>query len=588
MNYGVIGNCKTAALIHESGSIDWCCLPNFDSPSVFARLLDPKGGRFAVTLDSQRPVTTRQEYLPDTNILRTEFDDGDTAFALIDFMPRYREGSDYRHPLEIHRILRPLKGISRVRVSFFPRLNYARGDTKLHVLPGLLTAVNRIEHIYLYSSLPLRGLAAGEPLPLEHDSFLLLTYHEKIAPPTLTYVTEMFEKTQSYWEGWSRHCRLPSITPEAVLRAALGLKLLSFEDTGAIIAAATTSLPESLHEQRNWDYRYCWLRDSSLMLEALKSIGHFEEARAFIHFLLNIFESKQSKIQILYGIHGETRLTECVLPHLAGYKNSKPVRIGNGAYNQKQNDIYGEVLNAIYLYFFHYGFERMTEDVWSLVKFIANTAARQWKTADAGIWEYRHRRAHFTSSKVLSWVAMDRGQMIADKLGKKDAARRWRATADKICQNIEAKGWNESIQSYVQVYGSEDVDASLLLMNRYRYLSDDNPRWISTVRRCREKLLKNGYGFRYVNPDDFGKPKSAFIVATLWIAKALLSIGEYDEAFRIYEETLRIRNHVGLLSEDVDPKTNELLGNFPQAYSLMAVINTAHALQKPPAVLEAG
>ncbi|MBI2336169.1 MAG: glycoside hydrolase family 15 protein [Deltaproteobacteria bacterium] len=578
MRYGMIGNCKTAALVHESGKIEWCCLPNFDSPSVFASLLDPQGGHFQV--GQARPSTVQQSYLPQTNILQTEFIDGDNAFAVIDFMPRYREGEVYRHPIEIHRLLKPLRGHPIVQILFHPALNYAQGETQIQLYPHVISATHDVEDIYLYSSLPLEGVLAGAHIPLTRDEFLLLTYHEKMELPTLGYTYEMFEKTKTYWEGWSQHCRLPTLAQDAVLRSALALKLMTFQETGAIIAAPTTSLPEILGEERNWDYRYCWLRDSSLMLEALKSIGHFEEARAFIHFLLEILESKKTKIQIVYGINGRTHLEEKTLLHLSGYKNSKPVRIGNYACNTQQNDIYGEVLNTIYLYFFHYQFEKITDDVWSLVKFLVNTIGQKWCAEDAGIWEYRFHQAHFTFSKVLAWVALDRGSRIAEKLGRPHTAKNWQIVAEKIKVDILRHGWNPAIQAFTQSYGSADLDVGVLLMHRYGFLTADDPQWISTVKQCERFLLKDGFGFRYTASDDFGPPRSSFIMATFWIIKALYSIGEQTKALALFEKALAQTNHLGLLSEDIDPKTSELLGNFPQAFSHMALINTAHLLDK--------
>lgn len=578
MRYGIIGNCKTVALIHETGSIDWCCLPNLDSPSTFARILDLQGGHFQVHLEGE--YTVSQTYVPQTNILQTEFDDGKNAFVLLDFMPRYREGAVYQKPVEIHRILKPLRGKPMVSILFRPQLNFARGKTTIKQRSDFITAANGLESVFLYSSFPLQNLVEERAIPLEREEYLLLAYHEKIKPPTMAYTHEMFEKTKSYWESWSSHCRLPNLHSEMVLRSALTLKLMTYDETGAIIAAPTTSIPEILHEERNWDYRYCWLRDASLMLEALKSIGHFEEAKAFIQFLLRILESKQTKIQIVYGIDGRTNLGEKTLDHLKGYKNSGPVRIGNSACDTQQNDIFGEIVNTLYLYYFHHEFEKMPDEVWSLVKFLVNTSAKDWMTQDAGIWELRHRKAHFTFSKVLSWVSLDRGIKIAQKLGKDYAVANWKPIAEQIRKNIEENGWNNTVGSFTQSYGSEHMDASLLLMERYGFLKNNDPRWISTVLRCEEMLVKDGYSFRYTNEDDFGKPKNAFIVASFWVAEALYSMGEKERGKNLFENILSKANHLGLLSEDIDPKTGELLGNFPQAYSHMAVINTANTLDQ--------
>ncbi len=578
MRYGLIGNCKTAALIHENGGIEWCCLPNFDSPSAFAAILDPKGGLFQISTPYES--NTAQAYIPSTNILETRFDDGENAFVVIDFMPRYRDGASYRHPVEIHRIIRPIKGSPSLRVSFQPSLNYGRNKTAIKLRPSMVTASNSLESLFLYSSLPLEDIAEEKTIVLKKEHYLLLTYHEKIELPSFGYCWEMFEKTKDYWETWSSRCRLPSLYSEAVLRSALVLKLMTFEETGAIIAAPTTSLPEIIGESRNWDYRYCWLRDASLMLEALKSIGHFEEARSFIHFLLKLFESKQARVQIVYGIDGRTDLEEKTLGHLRGYKNSGPVRIGNQACLTQQNDIFGEMLNTLYLYYFHYQFEKMTDDVWSLVKFLVNITAREWHLQDAGIWEFRHKKAHFTFSKVLAWVALDRGIKMARLIGKDYASLNWQPVADAILKDIEDKGWNKDKKAYTQAYHSANFDASLLLMQRYGFIQKDNPRWISTVLRCEEALVKNGFSFRYTSADDFGRPKNAFIVASLWLAKALYSIGEKVRGRQLFENILSRANHLGLLSEDIDPETGELLGNFPQAYSHMALINTVHVMDK--------
>ena len=578
MRYGVIGNSGTAALIHENGSIDWCCLPRFDSPSAFGALLDPEGGRFRVCAANE--AKSRQSYLDRTAILRTEFDDGETAFAVIDFMPRYRDGQSWCRPSEILRILKPLRGRPHVRVVFDPKLNYARGETVVKQKNGYLMATNGLEDLYLYGSLPVASVMSRAAIPLETDHFLLLSYHEKFVEPTLVYANDMFERTREHWEAWSNESRLPSLWSSEVLRSAITLKLLIYEETGAMVAAATTSLPEAIGDSRNWDYRYCWLRDASLVLESMKSIGHFHEARAFINFLLHLFESKQTAVQILYRVDGRTDLAEQTLPNLHGYQNSKPVRIGNDACRQRQNDIFGEVLHTIHLYYFHYQLEPMPAEVWSLVKFMVNTAVRDWRSTDAGIWELRTRRKHFTHSKMLSWVAVDRGVRIARAIGRTEMANEWGPVADIIRDDIMRKGWKPGIGSFTQTYGSNFLDISLLQAVRLGFIGQSDPRWISTVKKCAEALCRDGFVFRYTNADDFGKPKSAFIPASLWMAKALYTIGERERSVELLERVLSSANHVGLLSEDVDVASHELLGNFPQAYSHMAVINAANLLSK--------
>ncbi|OGP08597.1 MAG: hypothetical protein A2048_08925 [Deltaproteobacteria bacterium GWA2_45_12] len=582
-SYGIIGNCKTAALISRDGSIDWLCMPRFDSHSTFAALLDSqKGGKFQIATPSSPQII--QTYLPETNILQTEFDQGEHAFAIIDFMPRFRSGQGYCKPLEIHRILKPLRGKPTFRVLFEPKLDYARGETTITAYENLITAHKGFETLFLYSSLPTKKIISGEIMVLDKEEYLLLSYHEKMDAPNFSYSHEMMTKTKEYWEGWSRHCHLPTIGTNMVLRSALTLKMLTYEDTGAILAAVTTSLPEIMGESRNWDYRYCWLRDSSLIIESLKSIGHFEEAGGFIRFLLHLFENKQTKIQILYGIDGRTHLDEQILDHLCGYKNSSPVRIGNNAWLTNQNDIFGEIIYAIYLYYGHYQFEKMPEEVWSLVKFLVGTIAIQWQNEDAGIWEYRNQKKHFTFSKVLSWVALDRGVKIANQLGKIHMAKLWDPIAQEIKKDIQEKGWNPEIGSYTQFYGSRDLDASLLLMRHYGFLQKTDPQWLGLVRACEKKLMKNGFTLRYTHDDDFGTPKNAFIVASLWMAKAFHSIGEKEKALSIFEKITTYANHLGLLSECIDVESGELIGNFPQAYSHLAIISTANYLSQPSMV----
>lgn len=579
MNFAIIGNCKTAALIDSEGVLVWCCLPNFDSPSVFAKILDEKiGGHFSII--PQKKAKISQTYLPQTNILRTEFDMGENAFAVIDFMPRYIESGKYHQPVEIHRLLQPIRGKPKIKISYQPRLNYARGENDLYVQHGCLVTSNELETIYLYSDILFQDIQEEKEITLEKDKFLILAYHEKFTHPNLYYSTELLNSTQSYWQAWSARCHLPKVYAEECLRSALTLKLLTYDPTGAIIAAATTSLPEIIEEERNWDYRFCWLRDSSLMLESLTLLGQFNEARRYINFLLRLFESKRSEIQIMYGIDGRTNLKEETLDHLSGYQNSKPVRIGNFAAQTKQNDIFGEVLNTIYLYYCYYKFETIPDEVWSLVKFLVKTTSREWASPDAGIWELRHIKEHFTFSKTLSWVALDRGIKIAHQFGKNEIAKKWEPIRQKIREDIEKYGWNEEKQAYTQSYGSSHLDASLLLMQHYGFLEKDDPRWVKTVKACEKSLVSNGYTFRYTNTDDFGQPKSAFIVASFWLTSALVSIGEKSKAKTMFENLLKHSNKLGLFSEDIDPRTGKLLGNFPQAYSHMALINAAFDLSQ--------
>jgi len=299
-----------------------------------------------------------------------------------------------------------------------------------------------------------------------------------------------------------------------------------------------------------------------------------------VRFLLGVFESKQTKVQIAYRIDGSHDLDEEILPHLAGYRDSRPVRIGNAASRTRQNDIFGEVLNTIYLYSFRYELEPMTEEMWSLVKFMVRTSAREWANRDAGIWEYRHRRRHFTHSKILSWVAVDRGAEMATRVGHTGLAREWKSVAQTIHADILQRGWSQKIGAFTQAYRSQALDISILQAERFGFIEPSDPRWISTVRACEKALGRNGFTMRYTSADDFGVPRSAFIIASLWMVKALDVIGEHESARASFERVLGCANHLGLLSEDVDTQTGELLGNFPQAYSHMALINAAHQLSR--------
>jgi GH15 family glucan-1,4-alpha-glucosidase len=467
-----------------------------------------------------------------------------------------------------------------VQVSFKPRLDYARNRTHVARRDELIEASNALEDVFLYSSLDLGRVLAEEPLEIDDEQFLVLSYHEKLSPPNLAYVRDTLERTRAHWEEWSRACHLPAEWADDVLRSAITLKLLTYEDTGAMVAAATTSLPEAIGDVRNWDYRFCWLRDASLILEALARIGQFKETRAFVDFLLQIFESKQTRVQILYRVDGSPSLDEEILPHLAGYRGARPVRIGNAAGRTRQNDIFGEVLNTIHLYYCRYQLEPIPEEMWSLVKFMVRTSVREWASRDAGIWEYRHRRRHFTHSKMLSWVAVDRGVDVAKRLGKEGAAAEWVPVARTIREDVLRRGWNPKVAAFTQAYRSRALDVSILQAERLGFVDRTDPRWISTVRACETSLCRNGFTFRYTSADDFGVPRSAFVIATLWMAKALDSIGNHDAARAFFENVLSRANHLGLLSEDVDVETGDLLGNFPQAYSHMAVINAAHQLSR--------
>lgn len=583
LNYGVIGNCKSAALISATGSIDWCCLPDFDSPSVFAKLLDNNnGGEFVIKVSPD--YTVRQEYAPKTNILVTRYTNGFDRFELIDFMPRYKTDTGHYHcPPDIIRYIRHISGKPVIRIHYNPRPYYSRHDVRREVRKEYIKDVTdngSYDSMYLYSDLDYSDIAKEKPIYIEQDVYLLLSYNQKIIPPDMDTILLEYEKTRVYWLDWSSKTRRFSRFNSEINRSALMLKLLSFQKTGAILAALTTSLPEELGGERNWDYRYCWIRDAGMNIAVLTKISHYNVAKRFLNFILDIIPYKDEKIQIMYGIKGQKSLQEKTLDWLEGYEGSTPVRIGNAAFTQKQNDIFGILLDIIYQYLIIYRREvvEIREDLWTIVRTLARNVEKQWIKKDRGIWEFRSAAKHFTFSKVLCWVAMDRAVKIADYFSMNNYARVWTDMREKIKKDILKKGWNTQINSFSQAYGEPYLDAANLLMEHYGFINALDPRYISTVKLTKERLSRNGMMYRYRNRDDFGVPNSSFIVCTFWLIKSLYKIGETEDAEQLFEQMMNLRNHLGLLSEDIDFETHRLLGNFPQGYSHIALIDTAITL----------
>jgi GH15 family glucan-1,4-alpha-glucosidase len=582
LDYGVIGNCRSAALISSTGSIDWCCLPDFDSPSVFARLLDAeRGGFFDVQLQGEYRIS--QSYLGRTNILTTRFEGEIDGFELIDFMPRYKTDAGYYHnPPEIIRYVRYLYGEPRVLFRYQPQLNYAHGRTTSNLAENYLkssTASGQYESLYLYSSLSLPALQAGEALTIKGDAFFLISYNQKLLSLSLERLLLELERTRVYWMDWVERTVQFAAYNEQILRSALTLKLLTYHKTGAILAAVTTSLPETIGAVRNWDYRYCWIRDASMTLSTLSVLGHYNAARRFLHFIIGVIPYKDERIQIMYGIHGEKRLAEAELPWLAGYAGSRPVRIGNAAYLQKQNDIYGVLLDLIWRYFRLFRHTLANgEELWTIVRSLTRTVRNNWRRPDKGIWEFRSQRRHFTFSKVLCWVALDRAIRIAQLLHKSDYVRLWSPVREAIREDVLEHGWNEEVGAFTQSYESKDLDAANLLMQDYGFIKARDPRYVQTVLKIREQLSQDGLTYRYRNADDFGRPTTAFTVSTFWMIKSLYLIGRRREAIDMFEKVLGYANHLGLFSEGIDFQTKRLLGNFPQGYSHLALIDTAITL----------
>ncbi|MBN2166665.1 MAG: glycoside hydrolase family 15 protein [Marinilabiliaceae bacterium] len=582
LDYGVIGNCKSAALISKTGNIEWFCLPKFDSPSVFAKILDNEiGGSFEINVIGLK--TNYQHYEFRTNILITGFICETGQFEIHDFMPRYQtSNTNYYAPPDIIRYIKVISGTCNIIVNFNPKLNYASSSIKYKVTDKYIkayTVTGDYDSIYMYTDLPKDLIINKKPILIDKDSFLLLSYNQKLLNQDLKRTNLKLQRTKVYWLNWAEKTICFKKYTEEIIRSSLILKLLSYEKTGAILAAVTTSLPETIGEVRNWDYRFCWIRDASMVIKVMAQIGHRHIAHKYLQYIISLLPDKGEKMQIMYGINGEKRLSEKILDHLKGYENSKPVRVGNAAYNQKQNDIFGILMDVIFQHFELYSTSlEFSEDLWTIVRSIVKTVKKNWKKPDRGIWEIRSENRHFTFSKVLCWVAIDRAIKIATILKQTDYIQNWTILKDEIKEDILINGWSEIRQSFVQSYGSEELDSSVLLMETYGFISADDIRFKKTVWAIQEDLEYEGLLFRYRNKDDFGKPQSAFTICSFWLIKSLYKIGQKEEAIEKFNQLLSYSNHLGLFSEDLDFVTKKLLGNFPQAYSHLALIDTAITL----------
>ena len=563
----------------DKGSIDWCCLPDFDSPSVFARLIDnEKGGFFSIIVDDK--YTIKQKYLIWTNVLITEFKSDQGTFEIIDFMPRYKLiDDDYFAPAEIYRYIKYISGTPAFKVRYCPAFNYAREEVSNVTEDNYIRTYSRVtptDCIYLYSSLNFNDILDSNEIVLTQHQFLLLSYNQKLIDIDIKRVYLEFQRTKVYWLNWTNRSKKYKKYNEEIIRSLLVLKIMSYQPTGAVLAALTTSIPETIGDVRNWDYRFCWLRDASMSLETLIKMGHFYSAQRFLDYLKRILKSKNDSFQIMYGIRGERDLSETELSHLSGYENSKPVRIGNAAYSQRQNDVFGYLLNIIHQYYEHFpGTLDELEDIWEIVRNISRTISTHWEKPDKGIWEIRADEKHYVFSKVMSWVAMDKAAKIASALNKSYYAETWRGIANDIKEDVLKNGWNEDLQSFTQTYSNSELDASLLLMAEYGFISADDIRYKRTVIAVKNALFYEGLVYRYKTPDDFGKPMSSFTICTFWLVQALFRIGMKEDAKNIFENLLTYGNHLGLFSEDIHFSSKRLLGNFPQAYSHLALINTA-------------
>lgn len=581
-NYGIIGNCQSAALISKEGSIDWLCLPNFESASLFAKLLDEqKGGFFHIKPEGEYEIT--QKYLRKTNILSTIFKSVDWSFEILDFMPRYCDQKGIYHtPPDVVRLLCPIKGEPTLKIIYEPKINFAEFPTESEITNNAIKSFSSegsYESVYLYSSISLETIKNSRVFTLRECEYLNLSYNQKIATISMDDIELQLELTRTYWMSWVARTTFQHKYNDEIQRSALILKMLSYQKTGAILAAVTTSLPETIGEVRNWDYRFCWLRDSSMAVRILNQLGHVNVAKRFLQFILNVIPYKNEKIQIMYGINGQKELQERELDWLEGYQKSAPVRVGNAAYIQKQDDIYGVLMDMIYEYLKLYpNTLHNLEDLWTVVRTLSRHVINNWSSPDQSIWEFRSEPKHYTFSKVLCWVALNRASKIARIFKKDDYAKDWDKKSDDIKQEILTEGWNDELGAFTQVYNGNNYDASNLLMEHYGFIEASDPRYVNTVKKTYENLCKNGLMFRYLNEDDFGKPKTSFLICTFWMIKSLYQIGDKELAVDMFENLLKHSNHLGLFSEGMDIETHRLLGNFPQAYSHLALIDVALAL----------
>ncbi len=579
LNYGIVGNCKSSALIFEDSSINWCCLPQFDSSSVFGKILDNEiGGSFKINCNESFSI--KQTYIKNTAILITNFSNDIEEFELIDYMPRFKsdDGTFYSSP-EIHRILIPIKGCPKIKVNYDPKLEYSLGKTKKHIKKNFIVSIvedKSYETLFLYTNVNKKDILEQNEITLDKKIFFCVSYNEKINIPSFESIYFEFEKTKVYWLNWTNKNPYFKNYGDQINRSAITLKLLTFEKTGAVLAAATTSIPETIGEVRNWDYRFCWIRDASMVIKIITKLGHVNIVNNFIDFIVNLIPNKNEKLQIMYGINGEKILTERKLDHLSGFMDSKPVRVGNAAYFQKQNDIYGILMDAIHFQILKFQDDNYKhEQLWSIVKSIVWSVNKNWKNADKGIWEFRNKDMHFTFSKLLCWVAVDRAIKISELIQRGEKAKKWESLRDEIHDDIIKNAWSENKQAFTQSYGSQDLDSSVLLMESYGFIEASDSKFIKTVKSIEKELMFEGLLFRYKNKDDFGEPKSSFTVCTFWFIDSLYKIGEKKKAKKMFDELLSYSNHLGLFSEDIDFKSKELLGNFPQAYSHLALIETA-------------
>jgi GH15 family glucan-1,4-alpha-glucosidase len=577
-DYALIGDCETAALVSRAGSIDWLCWPRFDSPACFAALLGTRDhGRWLLAaVDPEARVSWT--YRPHTLILETTFETSDGVATVIDFMPPRAHTSD------VVRLVRGDRGKVAMHTELVLRFDYGRTVPWVTRLPDrTFRGIAGPDMVVLHTPVELRGrdlttigefdVTAGTVVPM------VLTHgFSHRAPPKAIDPMASLERTEAFWNNWVKHAG-PHEASEAEIRSLITLKALTYAPTGGIVAAPTTSLPEQLGGTRNWDYRFCWVRDATLTLLALMNAGHFDEAKAWRDWVLRAAAGAPSQLQIMYGVAGERQLAELQIPWLPGYQNSRPVRIGNAAHEQLQLDVFGEVMDALHQA--RRGGIHVGDADWAFQRALLGHLATIWDKPDEGIWEVRGPSRHFTYSKVMAWVAFDRGIRAVEAYGLDAPVDRWRVLRNQIHEEVCTMGYDAELGGFVQSYGSKELDASLLRLPTVGFLPASDPRVRGTVEAIERRLFVDGFVLRYdtaTSVDGLPAGEGAFLACSFWLADAYLLMGREDEARRLFERLLALRTDLGLLSEEYDVGARRLVGNFPQAFSHIALLNTLHNL----------
>ena len=592
LDLGLIGNCTVSALVDDRARIVWSCMPRFDSDPVFHALLDSvhgpahdgigADGSFQIVLEGA--VRAEQAYDPATAVLRTRlFDAEGGAIEVTDFAPRYFQHGRPFHPGSLVRRVRPLQGQPRVRIVVRPRTQWGAGEPVRTLGSDHLRFVAPEITLRLTTNAPLTYLVDETPFVLHSPVSFVLGADEPLADNLEHLSRDWEERTLAYWRDWSRRLAVPLEWQDAVIRAAITLKMCLFEDTGAIVAAMTTSIPEAPGTQRNWDYRYCWLRDAFFVVRALNSLSETGTMEDYLRWLQNVVATSGSgHIQPLYGIGLERELPERTIDHLRGYRGIGPVRVGNQAQEHFQHDVYGNiVLGAAQAFHDERLLHRGNRDDFARLEAIGERAWNVHDQPDAGMWELRTRARVHTSSVLMNWAACDRLAKIARRLALPQRAGFWQERADQIKAKILGRAWSEKRQAFAESFGGHDLDASVLLMAEVGFIDPRDPRFVATVDALEAGLCDGPYMRRYEAPDDFGRPETAFNICAFWRIDALARIGRREQAREIFETLLASRNPLGLLSEDTHPVTGELWGNFPQTYSMVGIINGAVRLSAP-------